>query len=443
MRDHIPESIRLESEVDAAFEYILSGEALVGRLSTRFSLGDRLAGRFSEQLEGTANYHIVHRAQDYLIGFNPSAGKAAIGGGLNAVLQAAGGLLRLLGKGGPTNFERRRKKKQQVKGDGGVKLGTEVTEFNKAAVSTYRNKTTGRGSASVFFTRVTSVLFAKLGKMRDRNALPTILASLLPPLLNYDRPASLLLPVPVDAGVENACLVKSVEETVKVQMTLTEKLPKDGVIVEPKTGVGFPSYLLFGEPGEDQGGKSCQVLAGVGSREKTVIRVKSIMIYAFGLYVEPNHLRATLGDKYAGVPPEELKYRREFYEDLLSQGVGMTVRLVVHYKGLKIRMVRNAFENSLKWRLKKIKGVEDDEGLQDFCSLMSEDLKIFRGTTIDFRWQPGGALHAELGGHKLGTVFSHNLCRAFFDLYIGETPVSESAKYEIGESFGRLLTANG
>ncbi|BBN12590.1 protein MpPKS/CHS-like3 [Marchantia polymorpha subsp. ruderalis] len=376
-----------------------------------------------------------------LSSFSPSAGKAAIGGGLNAVLQAAGGLLRLLGKGGSTNFEKRRRKNQrQLKRDTGVKVGAEVTEFN-AAVSTYGSNLSGRGSASVLLTRVTSVLFGRLGKMRERNALPTILAALLPPLLTYDRPSNMLLPAPKDVEVENACMVKSVEESVKVQTKMTEKLPKDGVIVEPKTGVSFPSYLLFGEPGakvDDY--SSCQVLAGVGFRSKTLIRVKSIVIYAFGLYVEPNHLRAKLGDKYAGVPPEELKYRPEFYDDLLSQGVGMTVRLVVHYKGLSMGMVRSAFESSLKLRLKRIKGVEDDEGLQDFCSLMSEDLRIFRGTTIDVRWQPGGALQTEIGGHQLGTVFSHHLCRAFFDLYIGETPVSESAKYEIGESFGRLLT---
>ncbi|KAL3687190.1 hypothetical protein R1sor_013499 [Riccia sorocarpa] len=366
-----------------------------------------------------------------LSGFSPSVGKAAIGGGLNAVLQAAGGLLRFLGKGRPSNSERRRKQ-SQMKRDG-VKLGNEVSQF-KAAVGTYRSNMRERGRASLFFTRVTTVLFGTLGKMRDRNAIPTILAALLPPLLKYDPPSTLLLPAPIDTEVENACLVKCAEETVKLQTRMTERLPKEGVIVEPKTGVGFPSYLLFGDPGGD-------VLAGVGSREKTVIKVKSIMIYAFGLYVEPNHLRAKLGDKYAGVPPEELKYSREFYDDLLSQGVGMTVRLVVHYKGLKIGMVRSAFENSLKWRLKKLKGVEHDGGLHDFCSMMSEDLKIFRGTTIDFRWQPGGALHTEMGGHKLGTIVSNHLCRAFFDLYIGDTPVSESAKYEIGESFGRLLTA--
>lgn len=71
----------------------------------------------------------------------------------------------------------------------------------------------------------------------------------------------MLLPAPKDVEVENACMVKSVEESVKVQTKMTEKLPKDGVIVEPKTGVSFPSYLLFGEPGakvDDY--SSCQVI---------------------------------------------------------------------------------------------------------------------------------------------------------------------------------------
>jgi hypothetical protein len=89
----------------------------------------------------------------------------------------------------------------------------------------------------------------------------------------------------------------------------------------------------------------------------------------------------------------------------------------------------------------QIKGYENDNGLQAFCSLMSEDVIIFRGTTIDFRWQPeGGALQTEIGGKRIGTIFSPHLCRAFFDMYIGDPPVSEPAKLAIGENFARLLS---
>eukprot|EP00246_Nothoceros_aenigmaticus_P007527 TRINITY_DN213_c0_g1_i1.p1 TRINITY_DN213_c0_g1~~TRINITY_DN213_c0_g1_i1.p1 ORF type:complete len:150 (-),score=13.98 TRINITY_DN213_c0_g1_i1:252-701(-) len=149
----------------------------------------------------------------------------------------------------------------------------------------------------------------------------------------------------------------------------------------------------------------------------------------------------------------------------------MTVRMVVHYKGLKMHMVRSAFESSLRNRLRKIKGVPDDNGLHAFCSYLSDDVKIFRGTTIDVQWQPGGQLRTRgrlttqygaadlvycvacplqfndvvfaVEGRLLGTIVSHHLCRAFFDLYIGDPPVSHTAKTVIGENFARLLRQRG
>jgi hypothetical protein len=85
-----------------------------------------------------------------------------------------------------------------------------------------------------------------------------------------------------------------------------------------------------------------QVLAGVGVRSKAIIKLKSINIYAFGVYVQPDHLVAQLGEKYNGIPPEVLRDQPEFFNDLLRHEVDMTVRLVVHYKGLNMGMVRRS-----------------------------------------------------------------------------------------------------
>lgn len=215
-----------------------------------------------------------------------------------------------------------------------------------------------------------------------------------------------------------------------------------GAVVEPKTKARFPVLLCDdGEEGTSTASESCQVLAGVGIRSKSIIKLKSIKVYAFGLYVRPEKIREFLGEKYAGVPPEELKLREDFYDDLLSREVGMTVRLVVHYKGLSMEMVRSAFVTSLKNRLRKIKGTEDDEGLNVFSGYFSQPMDISRGTVIDFCWQPGGRLLTQIAGKTMEPIVSPHLCRAFFDLYIGEPPVSEVTKQEIGESCARMLKA--
>eukprot|EP00897_Mesotaenium_endlicherianum_P003827 jgi/Mesen1/3472/ME000195S02616 len=215
------------------------------------------------------------------------------------------------------------------------------------------------------------------------------------------------------------------------------KYKEQQAIVEPKTKVQFPVVLYPAAAGPEEGSDPSdlsssspesfpQVLAGVGVRNKSIVRVKTINIYAFGVYVRPGRLRAELGDKYAGVPPEELKLREDFYDTMLSRELDMTVRLVVHYRGLSMEMIA---------------GNSDDPGLKTFGHYFSQTIDLSRGTVIDFRWQPGGRLQTEIGGKKMETIVSPHLCRAFFDLYIGDPPVSVSAKQDIGLAVARMLSA--
>ncbi|CAI7772162.1 unnamed protein product, partial [Closterium sp. NIES-53] len=108
-----------------------------------------------------------------------------------------------------------------------------------------------------------------------------------------------------------------------------------GMVVEPKTKHSFPVMLRQ----EGQGGG---LLAGVGIRDTVIARIKSVKIYAFGLYVSPSSLGGDehLKAKYSAMPLDELRVSQEFYDDLLSRDIGMTVRLVLHYRGLSMKMVR-------------------------------------------------------------------------------------------------------
>ncbi|KAJ6824066.1 fatty-acid-binding protein 2 [Iris pallida] len=207
---------------------------------------------------------------------------------------------------------------------------------------------------------------------------------------------------------------------------------------EPKTGIKFPtsldSWLVRDNPY-----LTTEVLVGIGSRSMRIIKIKTLKVYAFGLYVHPDSVCEKLGPKYASVPVSELKNRSEFYEDLLREDIHMSVRLVVNINGLKINTVRDAFEKSIRNRLEKMNPSTDYNCLQAFGSYFKQDIPLPVGTTINFRQTADGELITEIGGKLIGAVHSKDLCRAFFDMYIGDVPVSVQAKEEIAQNVAGLI----
>ncbi|CAL9106208.1 unnamed protein product [Musa acuminata var. zebrina] len=206
-----------------------------------------------------------------------------------------------------------------------------------------------------------------------------------------------------------------------------------GDAIEPKTGIKFPTIL------EDNFSLTTKVLVGIGSRSMRIIKLKSLKLYAFGLYVHPDSICEKLGSKYASVPVAELKNHSDFFEDLLREDINMTVRLVVNCNGLKVNTVRDAFEKSLRTRLQKMNPDTDYHCLRVFGSYFTQDIALPAGTTIDFRQTANGQLITEIGGRQVGAVHSKDLCRAFFDMYIGDLPVSLQAKEEVAENVAGLI----
>nr|XP_043627196.1 fatty-acid-binding protein 2 [Erigeron canadensis] len=203
--------------------------------------------------------------------------------------------------------------------------------------------------------------------------------------------------------------------------------------VEPRTGIEFPTILdnIFG------GGNSSlntEVLVGTGSKTMNIIKIKSLKLYAFGFYVHPYDVCNKLGSKYASIPENEVNTHHNFFADLLREDISMTVRLVVSCNGIKINTVRDAFEKSLRARLIKMNPDTDYDCLSNFSSLFKEDIPIKAGTTIKIQRTADGHLVTEIEGNRIGAVHSRDLCRAFFDMYIGDGPVSEQTKTEIGEN---------
>ncbi|KAL6635224.1 hypothetical protein ACP70R_027895 [Stipagrostis hirtigluma subsp. patula] len=191
-------------------------------------------------------------------------------------------------------------------------------------------------------------------------------------------------------------------------------LPEDAT--EPTTGIKFPTLL------EDNSNLTAEVLVGMGFRSMRIMRVKNLNLYAFGLYIQPDSVCKKLGPKYASIPDAELKDHPNFYEDLLRENIDMTVRLVVSYNGLSIGTVRDAFEKSLGFRLQKMNPNTDYHCLKTFGSYFSEDIRI-----------------PALTANKLALSRAKIFAGAFFDMYIGDPPVSLETKQDIAQNVAGLI----
>ncbi|OMO77689.1 Chalcone isomerase [Corchorus capsularis] len=189
-------------------------------------------------------------------------------------------------------------------------------------------------------------------------------------------------------------------------------------VVESKTGVSFPPVL----------GNSLQLL-GVGLRKKSVLGLKNIDVYAFGVYANGDDLKKSLSEKYGNLSAT----------DLMEADISMTVRLQIVYSKLSIRSVRSAFEDSVGSRLQKFGGSDNKELLQRFTAQFKDEYKIPRGSVIDLSRERGYVLKTTIDGKEVGSIQSKLLCRSILDLYIGEDPFDRRAKEEVEANAASIL----
>ncbi|KAM0943653.1 putative chalcone isomerase [Dioscorea sansibarensis] len=197
--------------------------------------------------------------------------------------------------------------------------------------------------------------------------------------------------------------------------------------VEPRSGVAFPAVL-----------DGSRQLLGVGLRRKNVLGLKSIDIYAFGVYAEESDVKK-LSEKYGSLSASELKENKEFFADVLDQDLRMTVRLQIVYGRLSIRSVRSAFEESVGSRLLKFSGSKNEELLKRFTSLFKDEQKLPPGSTIDLSREEGYILRTKIDGKEVGSIQSKLLCRSVLDLYIGDNPFDKLAKENVDRGLVSLL----
>ncbi|KAL2545164.1 Fatty-acid-binding protein 2 [Forsythia ovata] len=309
----------------------------------------------------------------------------------------------------------------------------------------WKSRYKGESAVPVVFGKISRFTLNKLFKEAERlQSLPalSLAAALVPPFTNV---SSNELAIPLEtAPVEiqrctdrRPCEVET-HGCGPCSEIYLQNLAWSRNAVEPRTGIEFPTMLDGIITGENTS-FTPEVLVGTGSRTMTIIRIKSLKLYAFGFYVHPFDVCEKLGPKYACIPEYELNKRQDFYQDLLREDINMTVRLVVSCNGIKINTVRDAFEKSLRSRLMRTNPDADHHCLHTFGSMFSQDIPLHVGTTINFHRTAGGELITEVGGNQLGAVQSKDLCRAFFDMYIGDVPVCEQTKEEIGKNVASII----
>uniref|UniRef100_A0A2P2Q8A2 Chalcone isomerase domain-containing protein n=1 Tax=Rhizophora mucronata TaxID=61149 RepID=A0A2P2Q8A2_RHIMU len=199
-------------------------------------------------------------------------------------------------------------------------------------------------------------------------------------------------------------------------------------IVEPKTGVSFPSVIF-----------ESRRLLGIGLRKKSILGLKTIDVYAFGVYADNDELKKLLGEKCGKLSVSELKESKEFKEDLMEADFQMTVRLQIIYGKLSIRSMRSAFEESVGSRLQKFGGQDSKDLLQRFTSQFKDEYKIPRGSVIHLSREQGHILCTSIDGKEVGSIQSKLLCRSILDLYIGDDPFDRGAKEDIENKLALLL----
>ncbi|CAL0310347.1 unnamed protein product [Lupinus luteus] len=192
-------------------------------------------------------------------------------------------------------------------------------------------------------------------------------------------------------------------------------------VTQSKNGSSFPSSILTDSLN----------LLGIGFRRKSIFGLKSIDVYAFGVYADNNDVKNYLAEKYGALSGSQLKGNKEFIQDVLENDISITVRLQILYGKLSIRSVRNAFEESVGTRLQKYGGSDNKELLQRFTSLFKDDIKIPSGSVIHLSRGKGHVLSISIDGQEVGSIESQLLCKSLLDLYIGDEPFDKKAKEEI------------
>ncbi len=177
-----------------------------------------------------------------------------------------------------------------------------------------------------------------------------------------------------------------------------------GLVTEPCTGYGFAERLCFEQTDDVD---HCPRLCGVGTRQKRLVGIKQLHVYAVGLYV--GEFTST-----GGAWDEELVTRSDvdkIISCIISSGLVSRKKFV------------SALDDAL---IPAVKKTGSEATLGRFRQLF-DDVAFKKGLHLDF-YLRGGSLTAVADGRKLGSLHDPAFSRAFLNVYLGPEPVAPTAK---------------
>ena len=177
-------------------------------------------------------------------------------------------------------------------------------------------------------------------------------------------------------------------------------------VLEPVTGYDFPSRLCF-EMSDDI--HHCPRLCGVGTRQKRLVGVKQLHVYALGLYVSEDYV------------PEDA---RMWDDELVGRSdVDKIISIVISSGFVSRKKFVNALDDAL---LPAVKATCSEATLNRFRDLF-DNVAFKKGLHIDF-YLRDGKLTTKVDGRALGTLSDPYFTSAFAGVYLGADPVSPKAK---------------
>lgn len=207
-------------------------------------------------------------------------------------------------------------------------------------------------------------------------------------------------------------------------------LPRSGAASrkEHATGLDFPEECCILTQ------KNCPVLTGFGVRNKKLMGMKNIKVYAVGLYVDPQAAKKALDGKVTAgsAAPDQAV----FDELVQANNVEKSLRMVISFGGVNQKNFWSALQERLEPAMKQ---GGDMASLQEFGDLFN-DVKFRKGLQLNFTSAKNGDLVAQIDEKQVGVIKSPLLTRTLFDVYLGSNPVSPDAKDSIGRGLKNLAT---
>jgi len=203
-------------------------------------------------------------------------------------------------------------------------------------------------------------------------------------------------------------------------------------IKEKRTGVDFPAEYCF-----HKSQRNCPTITGAGSRIKKIAGIKSLDIYALGLYVDQKAAHELLNRRFGAnkSSPEHLAKDPALFTELCkADNIDKSLVLVMTSKLVNNQNFLQALEDRLTPPLTRLKA---QAALQDFKNQF-DGINIKKGLKISFIFTKGKVV-TKAGDKELSTLSNKALVSNLLDAYLGRSPVSPGAKAEFAAGLAQMV----